>query len=255
MAGVAASAAHRWAAAWQRGTAHLPSQCELCRGWGRGGLCALCTAQHAAAVPRCRRCGAAGGTFDTELIRCGACLQEPPTFAATVCALDYGFPWDALITRLKFHHRAELAGPLARCLADAVARDARALAERPLVVPVPLSRARLAERGFNQAWELARRVARWHGLPACAQALSRVVETPAQAGLTRSERQRNLRNAFVPSAQAPLQGAAVALVDDVMTTGATAHEAAAALLRGGARSVQLWVLARTPAPAFDGLTG
>jgi ComF family protein len=136
---------------------------------------------------------------------------------------------------------------LAQRLHEAVAAAPVAAAE--LVLPVPLSRQRLAERGYNQAWELARRVARLAGLPARADVLLRPLETAHQAALDRAERQRNLRRAFMvdPRQRAVLQGRRVALVDDVMTTGTTVREAAAALTRAGAASVQVWVLARTPA--------
>lgn len=241
----------------------LPSQCEVCRGWGVGLLCRACRHTHAPQRARCRRCGLA---LEVAAATCGACQSEPPPFVRTVCALDYGFPWDRLITAFKFHRRVELAAPLAALLDEAIERElepscidgtAPPLPDMPsLVVPVPLAPSRLSERGYNQAWELARRIARRRGLRGAPGALQRVVDTPAQAGLSSAERRRNLRHAFAPAAHTARPGAAghlggqdVALVDDVMTTGATAREAAAALLRGGARSVQLWVLARTPAPA------
>lgn len=241
--------------------ASLPSQCEVCRGWGAGLLCHACRQIHAPPRVRCRRCGLVIGTFSST---CGACQGSPPPFVRTVCALDYGFPWDRLITAFKFRRRVELASPLASLLEEAIERDSAqpdgdaslTVAGPSLVVPVPLARSRLAERGFNQAWELARRIARGRGLRAAPEALRRVVDTSAQAGLSSAERQSNLRNAFAPAPPSArvriadcIAGQDVALVDDVMTTGATAREAAAALLRGGARSVHLWVLARTPAPA------
>jgi ComF family protein len=113
---------------------------------------------------------------------------------------------------------------------------------------VPLSAPRLATRGYNQAWELARRVARARRLPARADLLHRPVDTPAQSGLDRAERQRNLRGAFwvPPLAADAVRGQHLALVDDVMTTGATLREAAAALRQAGAATVQVWAVARTP---------
>ena len=227
--------------------ARLPGRCEVCRGWGSGLICAACQARYAPVRPRCRRCGLVLG--EAADVDCGACQHEPPPFTHTVCALDYGFPWDRLVADFKFHGRVEFAAPLAALLRAAIARRADRAAPPDLVVPVPLAPARLAERGYNQAWELARRLAgpkpTARALP---DALQRVLETTTQATLSRAERRRNLRNAFAPAPLAPLAGADVALVDDVMTTGATAEQAALALRRGGARSVRLWVLARTPGP-------
>ena len=225
-------------------TAARPSsQCEVCRQWSDGALCTDCVARFAPAVPRCGRCGLRLGL---PAPACGACLREPPPFEHTVCAVDYGFPWDALISDFKFHGRAELAAVLAERLQVAV----RA-ADAPLprwVVPVPLAPARLSERGYNQAWELARRLGRSLGVSADAGLLWRPADQAHQADLNRAERQRNLRSAFMtdPRRRGELQGQRVALVDDVMTTGATAREAAAALLRGGAAAVDVWVVARTP---------
>jgi ComF family protein len=212
-------------------------------------LCADCLARFAAPRLRCPRCAL---PVATPVVACGACLAAPPPFGHAVAALDYAFPWDGLIQRFKFGASPELARPLASLLADAV-QAARPVAQAApdIVVPVPLSAARLAERGYNQAWELARHAAARLKLPARAEALVRVIDTPHQAGLDRRERERNLRNAFAPAPRAAswLGGRRVALVDDVMTTGATVREAAAALLRGGAAAVELWVLARTPEPA------
>jgi len=220
----------------------MPSQCEVCRRWGRERLCADCLARFAAPRPRCARCALplGGGTSV-----CGECLREPPPFEHTVCAADYGFPWDRLVAGFKFHGAVELAAPLARCIADAAA----ATAPQPaLLLPVPLAPRRLAERGYNQAWELARRVARRRGLAAHADVLLRPVETAHQVDLPRAQRLANLRAAFVvePRLRSELHGRRVALVDDVLTTGATAREAARALLQAGAAAVDVWVFARTP---------
>jgi ComF family protein len=123
--------------------------------------------------------------------------------------------------------------------------DARAV---DIVLCVPLSQARLAERGYNQAWELARRVARQFHLRADATALQKPVDGAHQAALERSQRIVNLRGAFMvdPARRRSLEGRRVALVDDVMTTGATAREATQALIRAGVGSVVVWTFARTP---------
>jgi ComF family protein len=185
---------------------------------------------------------------------CGECLRDPPPFDAAVCAVDYSFPWDGLVQAYKFHDRVDLAATLAGLLATAVrdtvrsAVDDAAGSSPQLVLPVPLSPQRLQQRGHQQAWGLARALARELGLPAQAEVLQRTIDTPQQSGLDRAARQRNLRAAFwvPPEARPRVQGRHLALVDDVMTTGATLREAAATLQRAGAASVHVWVFARTP---------
>ncbi len=232
---------------------HAPSLCEVCRRWG-GRLCPDCLARFAAPAPRCGRCGLRLGA---KAPSCGDCLGQPPPFERTVCAVDYAFPWDRLITGFKFGQQVDLAAPLAALLARAVERagpPCPPFAPDPapaLLLPVPLSDARLRQRGYNQARELARHLSAETGVPTCADGLRRLIDTPAQAGLTRAERQRNLRAAFVADSQqrSSWQGRRVVLVDDVMTTGATLREGAAVLLASGAAAGEVWVLARTPAPA------
>jgi ComF family protein len=221
-----------------------PRQCEVCLAWARDAICADCVTRWAAPLPRCARCGLRLGQ---PAAACGNCLRQPPPFEHTFCAVDYAFPWDHLVGRFKFNGQVELAA----ALATRVLAAAKAAAAPPpqLLLPVPLSAARLAERGYNQAWELARRMAarlRVAGDPAL---LLRPLDTAQQADLDRAQRQRNLRTAFMVDARrrAEVAGRRVALVDDVMTTGATAREAAAVLLRAGAAAVDVWVLARTPA--------
>ena len=224
----------------------LPSQCEVCRRFDAARLCLACIERFAPTVTRCQRCALrVGGGVDI----CGQCLRTPPPFEHTVCAVDYAFPWDQLIVGMKFFDQPELAAPLAALLVQAV-RAALARLPTPLpalVLPVPLARARLAERGYNQAWELARRAAAALHLPAHAALLLRPIETAHQADLTRQQRLANLRAAFVvdESQRIVVAGQRVALVDDVLTTGATAQEATLALLRGGAAAVDVWVIART----------
>lgn len=221
---------------------HWPSQCGVCRQWGKSSLCDDCLTRFAAPVPRCIQCGLRLGLSNTV---CGRCLREPPAFARTCCAVDYAFPWDGVIAAFKFQARIDWAPALAELLSRALQPEPEPEVE--LVLPVPLSRQRLVERGFNQAWELARRTAALQQLPARQDLLLRPVETAHQAELGRHDRQQNLQRAFMvdPRKRQLLQGRRVALVDDVMTTGATAQEASTALLRAGAHSVQVWVLART----------
>lgn len=225
---------------------HWPSQCGVCRQWGTSALCSDCVGRFAALVPRCCRCGLRSGSGSGSGLAdtvCGGCLREPPAFVKACCAVDYAFPWDQVITAFKFEDRLDWAPALARLLHRSLSPQA----EVDLVVPIPLSVQRLAERGYNQAWELARRAADLMQLPARHDILLRPWDTAHQSELSRRERQQNLRRAFIVDARLRhvVQGRRVALVDDVMTTGATAQAASSALLRAGAQSVQMWVLART----------
>ena len=223
----------------------LPTQCAVCRGWGRSRICSDCLQRHAALRPRCSVCAI---TVPGGAAVCGACLQAPPPFSRSVAAVDYAFPWSGLVAAFKFHAALDLGPALAALLADAVRAGT---ASRPaLLLPVPLSAERLAERGMNQAWELARRVGAQLGIPARPTLLRRLIDTPHLAELPRAQRAARIRGAFgVAAGQTQrLRGQRVALVDDVMTSGATAAEAARVLLAGGASEVQVWVVARTPAP-------
>ena len=222
-----------------------PRQCPLCRQWSGEPLCGSCQARFAAPMPRCTHCAL---RLPGEGAPCAHCLRHPLPFERCICAGDYSFPWDRLITRLKFHGAVADAAPLASALAAAVRRAA--VPPRVLLVPVPLSSERLAARGLNQSWEIARRVARELGLEADARALLRLRDTAHQVGLSRPQRLQNLSGALCvePARQRSLEGRDIALVDDVMTTGATAAACADVLRRAGAASVQAWVVARTPAP-------
>jgi ComF family protein len=206
--------------------------CFLCRGAAREVLCEECRAELPAnASPCCPRCAAGSPQGAT----CGRCLSSPPAYDATVAAFSYAFPVDVLIHALKF--RGELA--LAPYLGKILFQQAKAM---DLVVPVPLSAARLRERGYNQSVEIARAL----GRPLETALCTRTRDTPEQAALPLAERRRNVKGAFACARR--LEGKSVAVVDDVMTTGATLEELAATLKAAGAARVENWVLARTPAP-------
>lgn len=162
--------------------------------------------------------------------------------------MDYAHPWDQLIARFKFHAALDLAAAFAQCLVHAWQTSGRAAPG--LLLPVPLSAPRLRERGFNQSWELARRVARRIGCPADAQLLLRIRDTPHQLALPIDRRGANVRGAFAvdPLRLDALRARSVTVLDDVMTTGATATEITRLLQQAGAAEVHWCVLARTPAP-------
>jgi ComF family protein len=172
---------------------------------------------------------------------CGECLRRPPPLDAVCATFLYGFPVDRLLPRLKFH------GDLAagRLLAAAMAATCVDMPRPDALLPLPLARARLRRRGYDQALELARPLARALDIPLLDRVLLRRRDTAPQSTLDAVARRRNLRGAFVVPAGAGLP-AQVALVDDVMTTGATLHAAARALRRAGVARVDAWVCARAP---------
>lgn len=226
----------------------LPAPCAVCRAWHAAPLCDACLGRYAAQRLRCRRCAL---PLEGSATLCGGCLRDPPDFDRALAAVDYGYPWDRLVTDLKFHQALHLAPAMAGLIAQA-ARAAE-LARPHWILPVPLSTQRLRERGYNQAWELGRRVARELRCRADARILLRLRDTPQQLTLPRARRRTNVRDAFLvePRRAAELRDAVVVLIDDVVTTGATAAEAARCLKRAGAAEVQCWMFARTPADGSD----
>lgn len=216
----------------------LPAQpCLLCGADSHAGLC--CSACDAD-LPRlagahCPVCGLP--TADGSV--CGECLKQPPSFDHTVAAFRYAFPVDKLIQALKFHERLILVNYLADALSQRIAPRA------DCIVALPLHPARLRERGFNQSLLLARRIARRLDIPLLSGACERVRNTPPQSSLPWKERDKNMRQAFVCKPGADVCGKHVAIVDDVMTTGASIGELARALKVAGASEVSAWVVART----------
>lgn len=216
----------------------LPHHCILCGSAGNdAAICPACHADlpwhHHAHCPRC-------ALPTTNGLTCGHCLKAPPAFDRTYAALRYEFPLDELIQALKYHHQFALTPVLGTALANHV-RDA---APRPdILIPMPLHPARLRERGFNQALELAKVLASQLDLPLLANGAERIRATPPQVGLPWKERAKSVRGAFASSHD--LTGKHVAILDDVMTTGTSLHELALALRKRGAAEISAWVVART----------
>jgi ComF family protein len=214
----------------------------LCGVPGAGGrdLCAGCARDLVINAVHCPRCAL---PLPTPAPLCGECLKHEPPFATAWAPFVYAHPLDLLEARFKFS--ADLAAGrvlsslmIERWLADAPQRPA-------LLIPIPLHAGRLRERGYNQALELARPLARTFAIPLLADALLRLRETPPQTGLDAKTRRRNLRGAFAVTADVRWPEH-VALVDDVMTTGATLRECARVLRRAGVARVDAWALARAP---------
>lgn len=226
------------------------TQCQLCRSWQSHPICTACLTAWRHPLRRCLRC-AIDLSHDHPDTVCQMCEDQSPEFDRAIVAVDYAGPWPGLLAKLKFQGATALAKPLAHLLAEAVqTRRGRT----NLVVPVPLSRQRLRERGYNQAWLLAREVGWQLGIPAQADMLARPQHTQRLMSLSAEERLLQIQSAFQvsPREQALVRGRDIALVDDVMTTGATLNACARTLLEAGARSVSAWVVARTPAPGKSG---
>lgn len=183
---------------------------------------------------------------------CPQCQGQTLPLQACYAAVDYGFPWDQLLADYKFRRRTGLSELFARLVLQSpgVSACLSGLAPQDLLLPLPLSSQRLAERGFNQAWELARALHRYSRCPAMlhARMLLRLRHTQAQSELPREERLANVRGAFLvePMHSPAVRGRQVVLIDDVMTSGASLSAAALALLDAGALGVRAIVVARTP---------
>ena len=178
--------------------------------------------------------------------RCGHCLKQPPAFTHTYAPLRYEFPIDLLIQRIKHradYHSIEL---LSRLFCQRLQRSTHPLPLPLQLIPVPLHPKRLRQRGFNQSLELALSIGERLGIPVNNRLCSRELDTPHQQGLSAKQRRRNLRDAFRIHLD-QIVGTHVAIIDDVMTTGTTAHMLAKKLRQAGIVQVDIWCLARTPA--------
>ena len=190
-------------------------------------------------------------TSDPNL--CGQCLSKKPPQNQTIALFSYHFPVDRLITRLKFSQKTHYARVLGQLLANTVKNNYKKGDFPDAIMPVPLSRQRLRERGFNQATLLAKPVARALDIPLLKHHCERSKHTDAQSGLNAITRRRNVHNAFVLRKPLNCKRAHrlrpirhIAIVDDVMTTGATLESLAHTLLKGKVQRVDFWVVARTP---------
>nr|WP_306419349.1 ComF family protein [Novimethylophilus kurashikiensis] len=212
----------------------LPQRCLLCgMACGSRWICVGCEED----LPRhphahCPVCALPTPLGET----CGECLKHPQHFDATHAAFAYAFPADALLRALKYQSRL--------AIAEWAALHIELSGTRPdYLIPMPLHVNRLKTRGFNQAMEIARALSRRYSIPLLHEAVERVRETEPQAGLPRAERTRNMRNAF--ACREGFSGKHVAIVDDVMTSGASLNELARMLKKAGAMRVECLVAART----------
>jgi ComF family protein len=225
----------------------VPAECPLCRGKARAGaLCPDCLAEVTASMadgrPRCATCALPLDGLPA-CPACPDCAAVPPAFDRVVAAFDYVFPGDLLIHHLKEQKRFASVRMLSGILARRIGQDAAGLPRHTILVPVPSSRASIRRRGFNPAAEVARALARRLGLACRPSLLRRVREGERQASLPRAGRILNAQGLYACATR--VDGCDIAIVDDVLTTGSTAHAIAQAFRRAGAASVCVVVLART----------
>lgn len=236
----------------------FPSDCRLCGAAltevSRLPVCAVCVGSiRRIEAKTCAVCGelVPGAEADAGELRCGMCQRARLPFAKAVAYGSYDGALRGLIHLLKYDRVRPAGDLLGRMLAGAMAGLKFASAEKaPLMIPVPLSAGRERQRGFNQAEEIARAAlqhwSRRGGRPLelNTSALRRTRETQSQTGLTRHQRRANLRGAFVAARPEQIAGREIILVDDVYTTGTTAHECARVLRRAGAAEICVATAAR-----------
>ncbi|HSH97096.1 MAG: ComF family protein [Methylophilaceae bacterium] len=216
----------------------FPQACMLCAA-SDGDELAICQ-DCIADLPRhitdqCPQC--ALPAYQNQL--CGHCIASPPAFDATHALFRYEFPVDAMLQRYKYQHLLNMA----QTFAQMIINDLPNASLPDLIIPMPLHPLRLKERGFNQSLEIARIVGKTLNIKVDAQACSRIKSSPPQASLPLKERVKNMQGAFACNIK--LDSLNIALIDDVMTTGASLNALAKTVKKAGASNVECWVVART----------
>ena len=216
----------------------LPSRCQFCAAPDAGPVCAACRGELPWNRPACPGCA-----LPSPLgLPCPACRKRPRAFDAAFAAFRYDAPSAQALLGLKYAARFREARWLAQAMAEALRSRTEPLPT--LLIPVPLHRGRLFRRGYNQSLEQARHLGKALKIPVDAGVARRLRATPDQIGLSAAQRRRNLRGAF--AVKNCVAGLHIALLDDVMTTGATLEELARACKAAGARRVEAWAMARQP---------
>lgn len=231
---------------WLNITQHLlPEKCLLCQSShtsnSKTGLCFGCTRNLPWLQQSCQRCSLPlNATHALQL--CGQCQTKAPVFDACHCLFHYETPINRLISRFKFNQQLSYSRLFGQLMAEHIKNRYPRTTLPEMIIPVPLHKSRLRERGFNQAQEVARICAKELALPLNTKQCQRDKDTAHQLGLSAIERRRNLRRAF--SSKPFPTGTRIALVDDVMTTGTTLAELSACLKKAGCQEVHLWCIAR-----------
>lgn len=212
----------------------------------RRSICEACETELPWLINQCECCAL---PMPMPGLLCGTCSHHAPAFTHVIAPWLYDFPIDALVTRFKHQGKWPLGRLLTELLGQSLQHRFDEGLERPdVLMPVPLARKRLRQRGYNQASMIANWLGQQLQLNVHEHSLIRVQETPAQQGLDAKARKRNLKHAFALSQQAQIVGKHIALIDDVLTTGSTADALARLLIKAGAKQIDVYCLARTPKP-------
>jgi ComF family protein len=218
-----------------------PPRCLLCDAPGKAGrdICGDCLAELPLNSMACRLCALPLAVSEEGI--CGGCLKHPPPLDGSFIPFLYGTPLDYLLLGLKFNQQLMNARLLGALMADTLVVNAGDLPD--CILPVPLHHSRLRERGYNQALELARPIAKQLGVPLADDLVLRVKHTVAQSSLEKKARHHNIKGVFAVRGELPGH---IAILDDVVTTGSTVNELALILRRAGAKRVVVWACARVP---------
>jgi ComF family protein len=217
----------------------LPSICILCNQFHKNNLavCAPCIALLSPLGPACHYC--AYPLPDSHYLICGRCIKKPPYFDRTLVAYCFEEPLRSLLHRFKYHNGLYLSSFLSHLVIQAIKKEDKT---PQCLIPVPMHPKRIRERGFNHAAILTQSLAKKLRIPYDISACQKIINTAPQASLDGEQRQKNLHHAF-KTKKIPYQH--VALIDDLITTGATANELARTLKKAGVKQVDLWCCART----------
>ena len=205
-------------------------------------ICRDCQSDLALPDSACRICSLPVTSLSRP--HCIECEKERPSFVGSTCATKYEFPTNVLVSDLKFSNKRFLAGLMAKMISDKRKKNSRANPDLICAVPSHIEKLRI--RGFNQAELIASACAHELTIRAECNLLIKTKATDTQLGLTKKQRQENLKDSFVVNPNFSLSGLHIAVIDDVMTTGTTLNYAAQCLIEAGAASVEVWAFARTP---------
>ncbi|MBU2706418.1 ComF family protein [Zooshikella marina] len=205
-------------------------------------ICVSCQKNLPAFKSTCHSCGLPVPSLDVH--RCGQCLAKPSPISRTVCGFSYQFPVDKLIVQFKYHQQLGIGETLSHLLAFKIKQLYQGDSLPEQLIPVPMFPKRLASRGFNQAEIISKQLSKYLNIPVNNQSCKRVIDTKPQEGLNARQRQKNLQNAFKRINHVPPH---VAIVDDVITTGATISALVETLSATDVTRIDVWSLARTPA--------